>query len=110
MSETKLVSPLPQVRRVITGHSPEGKSIVVCDNVQSAKFWDQDSVNPIYYDIYSTEHVPASIDSEITTGTFVDEIASKSGLVNPTGTICRSFEFPPGSVTVCGGSALVSDS
>lgn len=99
MSETKIVSPLPRVRRVITGHSPEGKSIVVRDEVQPPKFWAKDSVNPMY-DIFFTEHVPAVNDSEITTGSFVDEIASKPGHVNPTGTVCRSFEFSPGTVTV----------
>jgi len=100
MSETKKASPIPNVRRVITGHNTEGKSIVVRDDVQSPKYWGTDSVNTIY-DICRTELVPASIDSEITTGTFVDEIASHAEHVNPTGSVFRSFEFAPGAVTVC---------
>jgi hypothetical protein len=100
MSETKKASPIPNVRRVITGHNAEGKSIVVRDDIQPPKYWGADSVNTIY-DICRTELVPASIDSEITTGTFIDEIASHTEHVNPTGTVFRSFEFAPGAVTVC---------
>lgn len=101
MSATKVLSPLPKVRRVITGHSPEGKAIVIRDEIQPPKLLGENSVNPVY-DIYRTEHVPASNDSEITTGSFVDEIASKPEHVNPTGTVCRSFELSPGAVTVRG--------
>ena len=100
MSETKKTSPIPNVRRVITGHNAEGKSIVVRDDVQPPKYWGTDNVNAIY-DICRTELVPASIDSEITTGTFVDEIALHAEPINPTGTVFRSSEFAPGTVTVC---------
>jgi hypothetical protein len=99
MSETKKASPIPNVRRVITGHNAEGKSIVLRDDTQPPRYWDTESVNPIY-DIFRSEVVPASIDSEITTGTFVDEIASKAEHVNPTGSVFRSFEFSPGAITV----------
>ena len=101
MSETKKAPPIPDVRRVITGHSAEGKSIVLRDDTQPPKYWGTDSVNTTY-DIFRSEVVPASIDSEITTGTFVDEIASQAELVNPTGSVFRSVEFSPGTTTVRG--------
>lgn len=101
MSETKKASPIPNVRRVITGHNAEGKSIVLRNDTQPPKYWGTDSVN-IIYDIFRSEFVPASIDSKITTGTFVDEVASKAEHVNPSGSVFRSFEFSPGSITVRG--------
>lgn len=90
---------VPNVRRVITGHNSLGKSVIVRDDVQPPKYWGEDRTNPIY-DICRTENVPADIDSELVNGSFIDEIASRAEHVNPTGSVFRSFEFSPGTVTV----------
>jgi hypothetical protein len=94
------LTPIPAPRRVITGHNVDGKSIVLRDEVQAANYWSPGSVNPIY-DFHRTNEAPAQIDSEIVTGSFVDEIALDKSHNSPHGSVFRSFEFAPGTITVC---------
>ncbi|KAJ7885782.1 hypothetical protein B0H14DRAFT_3431727 [Mycena olivaceomarginata] len=55
--------PFPPVRRVITGHTPAGKSTVITDTVQPARF----------IRLESPAESPAVIGTEISTGEWVDE-------------------------------------
>lgn len=92
------LTPIPAPRRVVTGHNPEGKSIVLRDEVQPAQYWTPGSVNAIY-DFHRTNEAPARIDSELVTGSFVDTIALDRSHNSPNGSVFRSFEFAPGTIT-----------
>ncbi|KAF7340311.1 Cupin-2 domain-containing protein [Mycena venus] len=91
-------TPFKPVRRVVTGHTPSGKSTVVADTVQPPTFWSPKSISPIY-DLCHTSEAPAVIDSEITKGEWVDEIAQNKEHVSNEGSVFRVFEFAPGTVS-----------
>jgi hypothetical protein len=91
-------SPLPDVRRVVTGHKPTGKSTIIVDQIQQPQYWSPGSLNAVY-DIGRNDQVPAKLDSELTQGKWVDEVAD-SGHVSKTGAVFRSFDYAPGSVVV----------
>lgn len=93
-------SPFAPVRRVVTGHTSEGKSTVVADTIQPPTFWSPESISPIY-DLCRTGESPAAIDSEIPEGKWVDEIAQNPEHVSKDGSVFRVFEFSPGTVSVC---------
>ncbi|KAJ7058784.1 hypothetical protein C8F01DRAFT_990067 [Mycena amicta] len=97
-------SPFPAVRRVVTGHTLQGKSTVLADTVQPPTFWSPKSTSPIY-DLCHTSESPARIDSEIIGhglgGEWVDEIAEKKEHVSKEGSVFRVFEFAPGTVSPC---------
>ncbi|KAJ7924212.1 hypothetical protein B0H13DRAFT_1706799 [Mycena leptocephala] len=95
-SPTPTKCPFPDVRRVVTGHTPTGKSTVLADTIQPPTSWSPDSVNP-KFDLYYTGSAPASIDSEITQGKWVDEIADHPEILSADGSTFRAFEFAPGS-------------
>jgi hypothetical protein len=96
---SSIQSPFPPVRRVVTGHSAAGKSTVLADNTQPARFWTPESVAPMY-DLHYTAEAPAVIDSEITTGKWVDEIMQHPELVSGSGSTFRCWDFAPGDVSV----------
>jgi hypothetical protein len=98
-SPTPTKCPFPDVRRVVTGHTPTGKSTVLADTIQPPTSWSPDSVNP-KFDLYYTGSAPASIDSEITQGKWVDEIADHPEILSADGSTFRAFEFAPGSFSV----------
>jgi hypothetical protein len=102
-SETVTANRLPPVRRVITGHSPHGKSVVIRDEIQPATFWSPESTSPIY-DIHRTSQHPARLDSEIRKGEWVDEIVQVeqgfAGLISKNGSMMRVFDHAPGSSVV----------
>ncbi|KAK7064932.1 cupin-2 domain-containing protein [Favolaschia claudopus] len=91
-------SPFKPVRRVVTGHTPEGKATVVADTVQPPTFWSPQSISPIY-DLCHTSESPAVIDSEIREGKWADEIATNTEHVSRNGSVFRVFEFSPGTVS-----------
>ncbi|KAJ7447878.1 hypothetical protein B0H11DRAFT_2081871 [Mycena galericulata] len=98
MSSFSSKCPFPDVRRVVTGHTSTGKSTVLSDTIQPPTTWSPDSVNP-KFDLYYTGSTPAAIDSEISQGKWVDEIADHPELISPAGSTFRAFEFSPGSVS-----------
>ncbi|KAJ6569347.1 hypothetical protein B0H19DRAFT_1373544 [Mycena capillaripes] len=98
MTSSSSKSPFSPVRRVVTGHTAAGKSTVVADTVQPATFWSPKSTSPIY-DLCRTGESPAVIDSEITEGKWVDEIAQNPEHVSKDGSVFRVFEFSPGTVS-----------
>ncbi|KAJ7433436.1 hypothetical protein B0H11DRAFT_2121781 [Mycena galericulata] len=99
MSSTQSESPLAPVRRVVTGHNAAGKAKVLDDTVQSPQFWSPEGVSPIY-DLHYTSESPAVIDTEVTTGKWVDEIqAHPKEIASPNGSTFRSVDFAPGQVS-----------
>jgi len=96
-------SPPPPVRRIITGHSPTGKAIVLRDEIQTPRYWAPGGINGIY-DIHRTNEHPARIDSEIAedgSGEWVDEIARGeekgfAGLKSKNGSMMRVYDYSPG--------------
>jgi len=87
--------PYPNVRRVITGHSSEGKSILLRDEAKEPIFWSPESVAPVH-DLYRTNEHPAVIDTEVPTGNWVDEIAANPELISANGSTFRAIDMPPG--------------
>ncbi|KAJ7579034.1 hypothetical protein C8J56DRAFT_1059269 [Mycena floridula] len=88
---------LPPVRRVITGHTVEGKSTVIKDEVQQHVVWRPGGA-PVY-DLGWADTVPVKIDSELTEGGYVDEISKHDKvLVSENGASFRVFDHAPGMV------------
>lgn len=85
-------TPYPPVRRVVTGHAPDGKAIVVDDSpVQPYAFGTS-----AFSDIFWTDEFPSKSDVEF------KDLAKEHAkqLVNQNGSNFRLVETPPGSVTV----------
>ena len=74
--------PGPAVRRVVTGHSAEGKSVVAIDEVTSGERFTV---------VWTTDSSPANnMDPR-------DGAAREVGLVQPNGSVFRIGELPPGA-------------
>ena len=74
--------PGPEVRRVVTGHNAEGKSVIAIDEVTSGERFTV---------VWTTDKSPAdNLDPE-------DGGARKVGLVQPGGSVLRIGELPPGA-------------
>jgi len=91
-------STLPTVRRIVTGHNLSGKSIVLQDTIQEPHYWTPGS-NDAMYDLCRTEESPASIDSELSQGQWIDEITRNPDHVSQNGSVFRAFDFAPDTVT-----------
>ncbi|KAJ7474265.1 hypothetical protein FB451DRAFT_286262 [Mycena latifolia] len=91
-------SPLPPVRRVVTGHNSAGKSTVLSDTSQPPRFFAPESVAPMY-DLHYTGESPAIIDTEISQGKWVDEVTQHPELVSGSGSTFRCWDMAPGDVT-----------
>lgn len=96
MSSTQ--TPFPPVRRVVTGHTPDGKSTVLQDTVQPGRFYTPDSIAPLY-DLHYTGESPAVIDTEISKGKWEDEIKEHPEVATA-GSNFRCWDFAPGEVSV----------
>ena len=94
--------PLPNVRRVITGHTADGKSTVIHDEFKEPVFWFSGNRQGVY-DIYRIDEVPTSNDK--IKGQWVDVVANgpagPAGLVSPNGATVRILDLPPGTSSVC---------
>lgn len=89
-------SPIPApVRRIVTGHSPEGKSIIVEDAPVEPHLSFPGSKS-LSSDIYwTTEHVP---DNDIIFKDHANEHANE--LVGPAGNSFKVIDMPPGQKSV----------
>ncbi|KAF7340319.1 Cupin-2 domain-containing protein [Mycena venus] len=96
MSSTQ--SPFPPVRRVVTGHTPAGKSTVIADTVQPARYFTPESISPVY-DLHYTGESPAVIDAEISKGEWVDEVKDHTEVFSGNGSNFRCLDLAPGSVS-----------
>ena len=76
------------VRRIITGHHPDGKARVLIDEVVS-NTWEG-RPGAVVHPIWTTEGFPASNDGDADAG------ARKVGTTLENGTICRVIRFEPG--------------
>ncbi|KAJ7259698.1 hypothetical protein C8J57DRAFT_1638735 [Mycena rebaudengoi] len=90
--------PLPDIRRIVTGHTSAGKSTIISDTIQPPTLWSPESVNA-KYDLHYTGESPAVIDTEVSQGKWVDEIAQHPELISENGSTFRAFNFSPGSVS-----------
>lgn len=98
---------LDDVRRVITGHTSAGKSTIIADTVQPATTASPECVRK--YDLHYTGESPAVIDTEVSQGKWVDEIADHPELTpSENGSIFRAVDFGPGAVSVCGPCLLTT--
>ncbi|KAJ7087046.1 hypothetical protein C8R43DRAFT_1142380 [Mycena crocata] len=88
----------PPVRRVVTSHTPSGKSTVLADTAQPEWFPTPESRNPIY-DLHRTNEFPAVVDTELTQGKWVDETTLHSDLTSADGSMFRCWTLVPGDVS-----------
>ncbi|TCD69409.1 hypothetical protein EIP91_007756 [Steccherinum ochraceum] len=89
---------LPNIRRVVTGHTAEAEPTIILDESVQPKFWHPKSTNGVF-DLYRTEQVPAN-NNEVK-GEWVDSIAHSlpgpAGLSTLNGATFRVFDYAPGS-------------
>jgi mannose-6-phosphate isomerase-like protein (cupin superfamily) len=84
-----LTDPLQPVRRVVTGHDPTGKAIVLYDSVDPYKI-ERKEIGTVSRALWMTESSPARMDGA------ADRAAAIRGIAPPaTGTIFRIVDFPP---------------
>jgi len=89
--------PYPNIHRVVTGHSKEGKSIVIRDEVQQPFFWNPKVLTAVT-DFYRTSEHPANLDCEVKTDEWVDEIKENPEVISANGSTFRVLDMPPGTV------------
>jgi len=80
-----------QVRRVVTGHDPDGKAIVISDG--PAPFVHVNAVNPEWYstDIWRTRETPV----RIATAAEEPTLGPRRQMPDKRGTVLRINHFPP---------------
>nr|GAT55127.1 predicted protein [Mycena chlorophos] len=90
-------SPYSPVRRVVTGHTPEGESSVLKDMQQPPRFWYPGATSPIY-DLHWTSEAPARLDTELTSPNreWVDESLGHPEVVSLNGSVFRALDMAPG--------------
>ncbi|KIP06580.1 hypothetical protein PHLGIDRAFT_106848 [Phlebiopsis gigantea 11061_1 CR5-6] len=93
MSTTPSTTPgLPQVRRVVTGHTPEGKAIVVEDGTIAPR----DRGMSQFIDLGWTTDCPANNNGE-----FTDEVKDHvADIYSETGSSFRAVDVPPGGGSI----------
>ena len=94
MSTTSSAVERPPVRRIVTGHTPEGKAIIAKENpVHPRPFMGSTT---LFTDLYVSEGFPSSNDGDFKdiTGEFSNDI------LNPNGSLFRAVDMPPHTVTV----------
>lgn len=79
--------PLPEIRRIVTGHNKETKAIIQRDGLIKAR---RAGHGPVISRIWSSEDLPPNVNSDNDLGLV------ETGLSNK-GTICRIVDFPPSS-------------
>ncbi|KAF9008260.1 hypothetical protein BDQ17DRAFT_1275569 [Cyathus striatus] len=99
MSSSTNPSTLPNIRRVLTGHKADGKSTFIVDETTTPRLIAPGISQNSFHDFYRTKTVPASVDSEITTGSFVDEAKTDLSFLSPEGSTFRCADYAPGSVS-----------
>ncbi|THH27817.1 hypothetical protein EUX98_g6373 [Antrodiella citrinella] len=85
-------SPLPDIRRVVTGHNANGEATIIRDEVLQPP-----DVAPIR-GVFLTEGFPVQNDAELKSGAWEDSIASYKHLAAQEGAVSRIYDLPPGHV------------
>ncbi|KAJ7630229.1 hypothetical protein FB45DRAFT_914912 [Roridomyces roridus] len=92
-------SPFPPTRRIVTGHTPQGKSLVLDDSLTAPRFLSPESKVSLA-DLHYTAEAPAVIDTELTTGKWIDEAKTQTEKIfSGKGSNFRSIDFAPGTVS-----------
>lgn len=87
-------SPFPNVRRVVTGHSPSGTAVFLDDHTVKPRPIENGA---LFTDLFRTEEFPVSNSVK-----FSDKIKdTPEELVSKGGSTFRVVDMPPGCVTVC---------
>lgn len=91
---TTAAAELPPVRRIITGHTSDGKAIYADDGpVRSYPFAGSTT---LFTHLYRSDGLPSSND-----GGFEDAAKHRENeLVNPNGSVLRAVDFPPRTESV----------
>ena len=86
----------PSIRRIVTGHTPDGKAIFADDSpVQSYPFKGSTT---LFTDLFWQEGFPAKSD-----GGLSEEVKTHDGeIVNGKGTLLRAVDMPPRTESVGG--------
>ena len=87
----------PPVRRVVTGHTPEGKSIILADGPVPGRRFQPDIPNSsTSSSIYETEEFPSEnpVGSELYTASTEVKVVSKGG------STFSVIDYKPGAVSV----------
>ncbi|EKM52480.1 uncharacterized protein PHACADRAFT_260922 [Phanerochaete carnosa HHB-10118-sp] len=91
---TTAAAGLPPVRRIITGHTSDGKA-VFADDAPASSYPFAGSTT-VFTDLYRSDGFPASND-----GGFEDAVKHRdNGLVNPNGSVFRAVDVPPRTESV----------
>lgn len=85
---------LPQLRRLITSHSDDGKAVVQSAESFQWQVLDQDRM--AFSVVYSTSAFPPDLNNDADITAHKTLMAKGVGLVNPGGTVIRCVDFAPG--------------
>ena len=84
-----MTAELPDVRRIVTGHTPAGEATIVEDGPSPVEIRNPARPGFVLRNIWRTSETPAAVDAP-------DSIAEQQGLLPPAGgTILRVIDFPP---------------
>lgn len=84
-----MTAELPEVRRIVTGHTPAGEATILEDAPSPVEIRNPARPGFVLRNIWRTGETPASVDAP-------DSITEQQGLLPPTGgTILRVIDFPP---------------
>ncbi|KAL4245340.1 hypothetical protein ABKN59_009788 [Abortiporus biennis] len=95
------LSPIPPVRRVVTGHSRAGEATFIRDEAPHPMNGTDPGQEYTSYTIHATNSVPANNDGELANHCqWIDESSQVTELVNKNGAILRAYDTAPGARTV----------
>lgn len=84
-----MTAELPDVRRIVTGHTPSGEATIVNDGPPPAEVRNPARPGFVLRNLWRTDQAPAPVNAP-------DSIAEQQGLLPPTGgTVLRVIDFPP---------------
>ncbi|KAL1305024.1 hypothetical protein AAFC00_003924 [Neodothiora populina] len=91
-------SPLPNFQRLITGHSKDGKSILVADEQAP---WDDnvEGGNAAFSLAYTTSSTPVDMNADNDLSKYRDYLVKPPGLVEKGGSVLRFVDMAPGIIS-----------
>lgn len=93
-----VISPFPPVRRVVTGHTSDGKAVFLEDKTVPTVLYSPEPGGSLKADLYRTEEFPSA--------NSVDHVESKNEeLVSDGGSTLRAWDIPPHSASASRSSA-----
>ena len=58
-----MTGPLPPVRRVVTGHDPDGRAVIAVDGPPPTSVEIEAVPGTVFHELWATASVPASVDN-----------------------------------------------